>query len=154
MNEKIELKERKSQPVLSVRLITTLEELPNVIGENFHKIAAYMNGLGEEPVEVPFTAYHNLDMQHLDVEIGFPVSKVLPGKNAIKAGELPESLVVSYMYKGPYSGMEKVYDEIFRWMEDNSYRPAGVYYEYYFNSPDEVEESELMTYIEIPVSKK
>ncbi len=58
---------------------------------------------------------------------------------------------VSAMYKGPYSGMEAVYNEIFKWIGEKGYQPAGVYYEYYYNSPQEVPESELLTKIVIPL---
>jgi len=83
--------------------------------------------------------------------MGFPVSKPLPGKDDIKASEIPPGKIISYMYKGPYSAMEPVYNEIFKWIGEKGYQPKGVYYEYYYNSPDEVLESELLTRIVIPI---
>ena len=90
-------------------------------------------------------------MQNIDVEMGFPVSKPLPGKDDIKASEIPPGKTISYMYKGPYSAMEPVYNETFKWIGEKGYQPKGVYYEYYYNSPDEVLESELLTRIVIPI---
>jgi effector-binding domain-containing protein len=147
----IELKEQKAQPVLSIRKRTTLADLPNTIGDSYHKIAGYLEELGEQPVDVPFTAYYNLDMQDMDVEMGFPVARPLPGRDDIKAGEIPPGKVASYMYKGIYSEMEPVYNEIFKWIAEKGYQPKGVYYEYYYNSPDEVPDSELLTRIIIPL---
>jgi effector-binding domain-containing protein len=147
----IELKEQKSQPVLSIRTRTTLADLPNIIGDSYHKIAGYLEELGEQPADVPFTAYYNLNMQDMDIEMGFPVSKPLPGKGDIKAGKIPLGKVASYMYKGIYSEMEPVYNEIFKWINEKGYQPRGVYYEYYYNAPDEVPESELLTRIVIPL---
>ena len=37
-----------------------------------------MQEMGKQPAGVPYAAYHNLDMQDMDVEVGFPVSKPLP----------------------------------------------------------------------------
>ena len=148
---KIELNEQKAQPILSIRVKTSLENLPKIIGESYHKIMDYLNELGEQPADVPFTAYHNLDMQNMEVEMGFPVSKPLPGKDDILASELAQGKIVSYMYKGLYSEMEPVYNEIFKWINEKGYQPTGVYYEYYYNSPDEVPESELLTRIVIPL---
>lgn len=148
---KIELSEQKAQPILSIRTKTSLENLPNLIGDSYHRIAGYLEELGEQPADVPFTAYYNLDMQNMDVEMGFPVSKPLPGKDDIEAGEIPQGKIVSYMYKGLYSEMEPVYNEIFKWIAEKGYQPAGVYYEYYYNSPGEVPESELLTRIVIPL---
>ena len=71
----INLKELKSQPVLYIKTRTSLNKLPKVIGESYMKIVNYMQSLGEQPTGLPYTAYYNLDMQDMDVEMGFPVSK-------------------------------------------------------------------------------
>jgi effector-binding domain-containing protein len=141
------LNEQKAQPVLCIRKKTALENLPDVIGQAYGEIVQYMAELGEAPVNVPYTAYYNLDMQDLDVEMGFPVTKDLPGRGAIKSGEIPEGKYVSCMFKGAYSQMEDPYNEMFKWIEQNGYEPKGVYYEFYYNAPGEVPETELLTKI-------
>ena len=55
------------------------------------------------------------------------------------------------MYKGAYSGMEKPYAYMAEWIEKNGYKASGIAYEYYYNSPQEVPESELLTRIVILV---
>jgi len=45
-----------------------------------------LNELGEKPLEAAFAAYYNMDMENLDVEMGFPVAKPLAGRGEIKAG--------------------------------------------------------------------
>ena len=92
-----------------------------------------------------------MDMQNLDIEIGFPVSKKLPGKDDIQASETMAGKAVVCMYKGSYSVMEPVYNEIMGWMGKKGYQMKGVSYEYYYNSPGEVPENELLTRIVIPV---
>lgn len=151
MMYKIELTEQTAQPILSIRTKTNIQALPQVIGESYQKIMAYLTGLGEMPAGTPFTAYYNMDMENLDVEMGFPVTKPLPGKDAIEAGVIPPGKIAACMYKGAYSGMEQTYNELFKWIADNGYEQTGVYYEYYFNSPAEVTEEELLTRIVIPV---
>lgn len=148
---KIELNEQNAQPILSIRTKSTLEALPKLIGESYHKIMGYLNELGEQPADAPFTAYHNLDMENLDVEMVFPVSKLFKQKDEIKAGEIPEGKYVSCMYKGPYAKMEEPYNEMFKWIAQNGYKKTGVYYEYYYNSPADVSESELLTKIVMPL---
>lgn len=148
---KIELCEEQVQPVMSIRTRTRLELLPQMIGESYRKIMAYLEEQGEPPAFFPFTAYHNLDMQNLDVEMGFPVNRILPEKDGIKARELPAGKMVTSLYKGPYTGMERPYQEMARWIEANGYIPTGVSYEYYLNSPQDVPERELLTKIVMPV---
>ena len=147
----IKLEELQAKPVLSIRTHSSVEKLPQLIGDSYHRIAAYMQEIGEQPKEVPFVAYYNMDMQNLDIEIGFPVSKKLPAKDDIQASETMAGKAAICMYKGPYSGMEKIYNEIFEWIGKKGYQPKGVFYEYYYNSPGEVPESELLTRIVIPL---
>ena len=149
----IEVVERKFQPTLCVRTITSVEKLPQLIGPSYQRIMTYMEQMGEEMDGEPYVGYFNMDMQHLDVEIGIPVDKVLPGMEDITPGELPMGEVVTALYKGPYGEMEKAYNEIFAWINTNGYKPTGPSYEKYYNSPAEVPESELLTRIEFPVSK-
>ncbi len=147
----IEWTDQVAQPILSIRVKTPLKMLPQLIGQNYMKIMEYLGKIGAEPAGAPFTAYYNLDMENLDVEMGFPVAAPLPGSGEILAGEIKSGKVVSALYKGPYAGMESAYNEIFRVIAESQVEMAGVYYEYYFNSPDEVPESELLTKIVIPL---
>ncbi|MEL7657381.1 MAG: hypothetical protein AAGU75_15920 [Bacillota bacterium] len=71
--------EKAEQPTISIRTNTKVENLPMLIGESYGKMAAYLKELEEFLSDVPYVAYHNVDIQNLDVEIGFPVSKPLPG---------------------------------------------------------------------------
>ncbi|KUO70499.1 MAG: transcriptional regulator [Clostridia bacterium BRH_c25] len=151
MDYKIELKEQGVQSVLSIRKIISVEKLPQEIGKAYGSIIQYLNELREQPAEAPFTAYYNLDMEHLDVEMGFPVSKQLVGKEEIKAGEIPAGKYAECTYKGPYAGMAPVYDAINQWIGEKGYAATGTAYEVYYNSPEEVPESELLTKIMLPL---
>lgn len=71
--------------------------------------------------DVPYVAYHNVDIQNLDVEIGFPVSKPLPGIGSIQSDLIPAGEVSFCIYSGAYSEMEAVYGEMSKWIEDNNY---------------------------------
>jgi effector-binding domain-containing protein len=147
----ISLKKEAAQPVVYIRTHTSIDRLPELIGESYSKIMNYMQEVGAQPSGEPYTAYYTLDMQDLDVEMGFPIGKPLPSRDDIKTRDILPGQVASFMYKGPYSGMEPVYGEMFAWIAKKGLKPQGVYYEYYYNSPQDVPESELLTRIAIPV---
>lgn len=147
----IELIEEAARPVIYIRTHTSVEKLPQVIGESYRKIASFLQSLGEQPTCVPYTEYYNLDMQDLEVEMGFPVARMLNGQGEIKAREIPSGRFVAYMHIGPYSQMEEPYREIEKWIQEKGLEKTGECYEYYYNSPQEVPESELKTKIMIPV---
>lgn len=147
----IELNEKPAEKVVFIRTNTDMENLPRTIGESYMKIMEYLAEQGMEPASEPYTAYYTLDMQNMDVEMGFPAVKLLPGKDAIKSREIPAGKYVECMYKGAYAGMEKVYGDVFKWMEEKGLVQDGPTFEYYYNSPEEVPESELLTRISLPV---
>ena len=60
---------------------------------------------------------------------------------------IPAGKKATCMFKGPYKDMAPVYDAMNKWMNENGYQPTGVVYEFYQNSPMEVQESELLTKI-------
>jgi len=91
----------------------------------------YLGELGEHPAGPAFAAYHNMDMQNFDVEIGFPVSKKLPGKDDIQSGIISKGKTATCIYIGPYKEMKPAYDALMNYMKKNSFVPTGVAYEFY-----------------------
>ena len=67
-----------AQPVLSIRTHSPVGNLPQVLGQCFGKVIEYIVSLNEQPAGAPFVCYYNMDMQNLDIEIGFPVAVTLP----------------------------------------------------------------------------
>lgn len=151
MDYQIELTEQPVQLALAIRTRTTVGNLPQELGKAYGAIIEYLNEIGENPVNAAFAAYYNMDMENLDVEMGFPVAKPLAGRGEIKLSEIPAGKQVSCLYKGPYSQMEPVYNAITQWMNERGHVPTGVCYEFYYNSPMDVPESELLTKIVFPL---
>lgn len=150
----IELVEQESQPVLILKKKTSLKMLPQIIGEGYMKIFGYLNKLNENPSGAPYTAYYTWQGEEMDIELGFPVSKIFPDFDDIKSREIPKGKYAELMHKGSYSKMEEPYNELFKWLNENNLEPDGPFYEFYYNSPQEVSEEELLTKISVPVKEK
>jgi len=148
----IMLLEQPEVPTLVVRTRTRIQDMPGLIGKTYGSIAAYLGELGHHMAGIPFVAYYNMDMQDLDVELGFPVAGRLPGKGDIQAGTIPAGLMVTSLYQGAYSGLQGAYAEMAAWIQEHGCVPSGVAYECYFNGPGFAEEL-LLTQIAFPVSK-
>ena len=148
---RIETIKRSKQPVLSIKTTTNMEKLPMLIGEIYGKIESYLKEIGEFPEDIPFVRFFNMEIENLEVEIGFPVYKELPEKGDIKFDYLPEMKAVYSMYLGPYQEMETSYNEVMKWIETNNLIPDGTFLEYYYNSPEEVSEDNLLTGVIIPL---
>ena len=147
MSFKCELREQVSQPALSIRTKTQVQDLPQVFGEGYCAIAQYLGALQEEPAGPPFAIYYNDDMQNLDIEFGFPVIRRLAGKDEIQASETPGGKVATCLHIGPYNELEPAYNALSQWIEDNGYEATGVAFEKYLNDPDQTPPHELKTQI-------
>lgn len=143
-----QLIDTEKQPVLSVQTTTSLEKLSNVIGEAFGKIASYIVEAGKEPLGPAFVGYYNMDMENLQVEIGFPLHEEIEGNNEITLNYIPAGKKAVGFHKGSYSELGPFYDGMASWINQKGYEPTGVMYEYYYNSPEEIPESELLTKVE------
>jgi effector-binding domain-containing protein len=91
-----------------------------------------------------------MDMQDLDLEIGFPVANKIAGKDDIQAGELPTKIAICD-HVGPYSDLAPAYEALSEWIKQNGYEATGVAYEMYLSDPDETPAAELMTQIVFPL---
>ncbi len=136
MSYNCELKEQPAQPALTVRTRAAVQDLPQLFGKTYGEIMRYLGELGEQPAGMPFAAYYNMDMQNLDVEIGFPVARKLAGKGDIRAGEFPGGKVATVLHIGPYDQCSAAYDALAQWIKDHGYEATGVAYEIYMDGPE------------------
>ena len=148
-----DLQEHPTRPTLTIRFRTPVEELPKHLGQVYHAIADYLEELGEEHAGPAFTAYYNMDMQNLDIEAGFPVSKTLPAKGEIQASTIPGGTFAVCHYTGPYEQVSPAYDQLMKFTMDKGYEARGVVYEWYLNGPDEVPPEKYKTDIAFPVKR-
>ena len=151
MSYKCEIKEQPTQPTLTIRKKTSIKDISQVLGKAFGEIIIHIMGLGEQPSGPPFVAYYNMDMQNLDIEIGFPVSKKLSGKGDIKSNEIPGGKFATCLHIGPYDKVEAAYSALTDWIKNNGYESTGVAYEIYVNDPRETPPQELETQIMFPL---
>lgn len=136
MSHNCELKEQIAQPALTVRTHAAVQDLPQLFGKSYGEIMQYLAELGEQPAGMPFAAYYNMDMQNLDVEIGFPVTRKLAGKGNIQPSEFPGGRLATVMHIGPYDQCGPAYEALTNWIKDHGYEATGVAYEVYMDGPD------------------
>lgn len=151
MTHQFELRERQSQPTLVIRTRSAVQDMPQVLGQAWGAIMHYAGQKGLQPSGPPFVAYHNMDMQDLDLEIGFPFAKKLDGAGEVLAGEIPGGKAAGCLHVGPYDQLRAAYKALGKWIEANGYTPAGVAYESYLNDPQTTPPEALQTDIFFPL---
>lgn len=148
-----ELREQSARPALVVRTTTSMRELQRALGRAFMVVAQYLGEMGEAPAGPPFVAYHNDDMEHLDVEIGFPVDHSLPAKGDVQPSEIPGGEQAVCTFVGPYTEISSAYDTLSRWLRERRLEPVGMVYEFYLNDPATTPPQELQTQIVFPLKR-
>jgi len=146
-----EIKEWPARAALSIRFRAAAQELPGHFGRVYGAILQYLRELGELHTGAAFAAYHNLDMQNMDVEAGFPESKLLHDGGEICAAKIPGGMVANCHYTGPYENLGPAYEELRQFAMEKGYAPGSVCYEWYLNGP-EVPPQDLKTDIVFPVT--
>jgi len=92
-----------------------------------------------------------MDMQDLDLEIGFPFVEKLRGEGEVLAGEIPAGKAAGCLHVGPYDQVGGAYEALQKWMEANGHTPSGVAYEFYLNDPQSTPAAELQTQVVFPL---
>jgi effector-binding domain-containing protein len=147
-----EIINRDTVSTIIIRTKTTYKDLPDTIGASYGKILEYLKELETEPAGAPFVAYFNMDMEKLEVGIGFPVSKSLPRKDDLRSMDIPRGKYASYVFTGPYSEIKKGFGILTEWVKENDLNPSKeVAYEIYLNDPGEVPPEKLETQILFPL---
>lgn len=146
-----QIEETGQQPMLCIRKTVAVTKLPQILGEVYGKVVDHIARQGVQPLGPAIIGYFNMDMENLELEIGFPVQEPLAGNDEIVLTYIPAGKKATGFHKGPYQDLAKTYDAMSRWMAEKGYEASGVVYEFYFNSPGEVPETELLTKINFPL---
>ena len=146
-----ELVDLRVQPTLVVRTRTSVERLHEVLGPAWGAVMACAGKAGAQPTDPPFVAYHNADMQDLDIEIGMPFAQVLPGEGDVHAHAIPASRAVECVHVGPYAELHDAYRALEAWIAEHGHQPGRTTYEFYLNDPGETAAPELRTRVVMTV---
>ncbi len=150
MTYQCELKQQPAQSALAIRTRAAVQDLPQVFGRAYGALMQYLGELGEQPAGMPYAAYFNMDMQNLDLEIGFPVAHKIAGKGEIQPSEFPGGKLASTVHIGPYDQVGPAYDALMKWIGAQGYQAAEVAYEIYYSGP-ETPPHEIKTEILFPL---
>lgn len=149
---KCELKDQQKITILSIRIKTSIQRLQEELHRALNSIQQYLKELKEIPAGPPCAIYYNSDMENLDVEIGYPVSKKIDDRLNIKLSEIPAAKTATCIHVGPHNEIEFAYRTLTRWIEDRGFEPTGVVYEFFLNDPQNTPAQELETLVVFPIS--
>jgi len=151
MKYQCEIVEQTTQPVACIRTRCDAKDIPAVLGEGYGKIMHHLMSIGVTPTGMPYTAYFNMDMSDLDIELGMPVAEPFSGSEEVVSGQMLSGKYAVTVHTGPYGELEPAYTALSEWMSANGCVPVGVAYEFYMNDPGETRPVDLVTRIMFPL---
>lgn len=147
----MEIKDVSQRKTASIRIRTTVGDLSRELGRGYGEIMGLLTAQGIRPEGAPFAMYHNMDMNDLDVEMGFPVASPCRGEGRMKPGTIPGGRTAVGVHRGSYDSMKRTYGEMSDFIKENKAVPQGLCYEFYLNDPQTTKPEELLTEIGFPL---
>jgi effector-binding domain-containing protein len=117
---KLGVYERPDEHYMGIRTQTPFKGMFTVIDKHlFKELRAWMKQEGVEPAGKPFFRYYIINMDgEMDVEVGIPAAKALPGNGRVCPGVLPGGHYASLVYIGTgYTGN----GALTRWAIENGF---------------------------------
>jgi effector-binding domain-containing protein len=140
-----------ARPTVCYRTTTALSDMPQVLGEAFDLLMQHLGKFGQQPAGAPYVAYFNMDMQALEIEVGFPVTHTIPGAGVVTPGEIPAGRYATLEHTGPYQTLELAYSALTEFIASQGKESTGVAYEFYKNDPSITPQEQLETQILLPL---
>lgn len=130
------------------------DEIPVLMGE----VVGFVMAKGLQIIGPPFGVYFNspqeVPVEELMYEVAIPFAGEAEEEGRVKIKTVPEQMVLSTIYKGPYSECGTAIGALAQYAYENGYEIVGPLMETYLSDPNETPESELLTEESFPVIKK
>jgi effector-binding domain-containing protein len=155
---KVEIKETKDIRVLAKRELGTYGE---TVGKLIDEMLIQINRRENNPALIKIngpimTIYHDKEYkeQGADIEVAIPVVGRIVVDEDYELKKIPGMKVASILHTGPYNEIGIAWDQMMQYIEKNQLQILGNPREVYLNDPKHVPESQLLTEIQIPISRE
>ena len=152
----MEIMEKKieKRQVVYISYKGSYEEVPVLMGE----VVGFIMAKGLQIMGPPFGVYFNspeeVPVEELMYEGAMPFAGEAEEEGRVKIKTIPEQLVLSTVYKGPYSECGTAIGALAQHAYQNGYEITGPPMETYISDPNETPEKDLLTEMCFPVMKK
>ncbi len=149
----ITVRQLPEQHMLTLRkTIDFFSEYADFMGNAIGGILPLIAERGVFPSSGPIVCFHNMELEALDVEIGFQIARPVEGNGDITSKTLPSHTIAVTIDRGPYEKQDPTLEELMNWIPEHDFETAGGIYYHYLNG-EEQPQSEYLTEMYIPVNK-
>ena len=125
----------EAQPTLTIRMEVPAAQVSVNLAIMLPEVMGVLTRVGAVPAGPPFSRYHEITDETIDLEAGIPVRKAVPSQGRVKASELPGGKVALTWHVGPYHELPKSYAVLEEWMKLRALESRGPFWEVYWTDP-------------------
>jgi effector-binding domain-containing protein len=122
-------------PALAIRATIKPADVSSTLASLLPEVFTFAGKSGAQIGGPPFTRFHRVDEDSIELEAGIPVREAVAGEGRIKAIELPAGRAVVTWHIGPYPELPKTYESLKTWMTKNDARSRDAFWEVYWTDP-------------------
>src|SRR3989304_694166 len=126
-----QLKEVEERPILAIRVSTKPGRIGNELQEILPEVWNYAKGVGATLAGPPFTMYHKMESDEVEIEAGMQLTESREGEGEIRSGTLPAGKVASTVHMGSYENLPDAYRALENWIREQNLKPASPPWEVY-----------------------
>ncbi|MBV1928948.1 MAG: GyrI-like domain-containing protein [Gammaproteobacteria bacterium] len=143
--------------VLSVRTSCKPEEVGAHMSVSVRRVADRLAELDLKPIGPPFTRYHSLSTDLIEIESGMPVSNdtTVEAKGEVKLSSLPGGEILDIWHYGPIDTINRTYGILSTTLNEFGLERASGQWEVYWSPPGQEEKEGMSrTQVIIPVRRR
>ena len=155
MGYQVQEKTVAEQPIVSIRLHTTLAGMQAVFQTAFRELFGTIFLRFTRPAGPPLSLYHDAEFKEsdIDMEICVPVGRVVKENGRVTSRKLEGGQVASTIHNGPYPDVKFAYQALTEWAQKNGREFAGPPREIYIVGPDKAKDpSAYRTEVQWPLA--
>jgi effector-binding domain-containing protein len=128
---------REPQVVATVRAEIPTDEVSQNLAVMFTEVMGALSEQGVQTIGPPFSRIHSIDREtkRMDLEAGVPVRTRIEPQGRVAPSELPGGKVATTWHVGPYHELQRSHDRLGKWIETQSLKSRGGFWEIYWTDP-------------------
>jgi effector-binding domain-containing protein len=145
----IQVRQVPTRTVAALRRHVPMAEIGPAIAAGLGRVYEAVGSEGVAPSGAPFTVYHEVTPEKVDMEICVPVAGEFTSQGEVEAETVPGGAVATTVHRGRYDTIPAAYEALTEWVHAHDAEIAGPAREIFLNEPKEGVDPE--TEIEFPI---
>ena len=124
-----EIRIKQTYPCCTVSIRKTIDfmsEYSAFFGEAIGLIGNYLDEIALPACSPAMAVFHNMELEHLDLEVGFQIAKKVPGNEKVSCQVSEACRVVSAIDLGPYEKQNPTLTELFDLLKLRTWKCRGL----------------------------